>query len=160
MLSIAPELWPERVKADRANPQHYYHGRTYTFDELVALRKAERLAEQCTPEACRERHARCTKAINKLAEVFDGYRPDIAVVVGNDQMEVFTSEHVPALAVFFGELVEGIPRTPEFLAKLPPALLRRRPTGRRRNTLNTGRCPASDGTLSRPPLATGLMLRN
>ena len=122
MLSIAPEIWPERVKADRANPQHFYKGKTYTFDQLVALRKPENLAEQCTPEVCRERHARCQQAIRKLAEIFDASKPDVAVVVGNDQMEVFTSEHVPAFAVFWGEFVEGIPRTPEFLAKLPPGI--------------------------------------
>jgi hypothetical protein len=122
MLSIAPEIWPERVKADRTNPRHFYKGKAYTFDELVSLRKAENLAEQCTPDVCRERHARCQRAILKLGDIFEMYRPGIAVVVGNDQMEVFTSEHVPALAVFWGEFVEGIPRTPEFLAKLPPGI--------------------------------------
>src|SRR5262245_13127632 len=122
MLSIAPELWPERTKVDRTNPRHFYQGKTYTFDELVALRKAERLAEQCTPDVCRERHSRCQQAIRKLADIFDAARPDVAVVVGNDQMEVFTSENVPAFAVFWGEFVEGIPRTPEFLAKLPPGI--------------------------------------
>jgi len=122
MLSIAPEIWPERVKADRANPKHFYKGKTYTFDELVSLRKAENLAEQCTADVCRERHARCQRAILKLGDVFEASKPDIAVVVGNDQMEVFTSEHIPALAVFWGEFVEGIPRTPEFLAKLPPGI--------------------------------------
>jgi hypothetical protein len=122
MLSIAPEIWPERVKADRSNPQHFYQGKTYTFDELVALRKPEGLAEQCTPEECRERHTRCQKAIRKLGDVLESSRPDVAVVVGNDQMEVFTSEHVPAFAVFWGDFVEGIPRTAEFLAKLPPGI--------------------------------------
>jgi len=122
MLSIAPELWPERVKADRANPRHFFQGKTFTFDELVALRKPEKLAEQCTPEVCRERHARCQQAIRKVGDIFEANRPDIAVVVGNDQMEVFTSEHVPAFAVFWGDFVEGIPRTPEFLAKLPPGI--------------------------------------
>jgi 3-O-methylgallate 3,4-dioxygenase len=122
MLSIAPALWPERVKADRANPWHFYKGRTYTFDELAALRKGENLAEQCTPEVSLERHARCREAIRQLADIFDENKPDVAVVVGNDQMEVFTSEHVPAFAVFWGEFVEGIPRTPEFLAKLPPGI--------------------------------------
>jgi 3-O-methylgallate 3,4-dioxygenase len=122
MLSIAPELWPERVKADRTNPQHFYQGRTYTFDDLVARRRNENLAAQCTPEVRRERHERCRQAILKLADIFDQARPDAAVVVGNDQMEVFTSEHVPAFAVFWGGFVEGIPRTPEFLAKLPPGI--------------------------------------
>ena len=122
MLSIAPEIWPERVKADRTNPRHFYKGKTYSFDELVSLRKAENLAEQCTPDVCRERYVRCQRAILKLGDIFQVNRPDIAVVVGNDQMEVFTSEHVPAFAVFWGEFVEGIPRTPEFLAKLPPGI--------------------------------------
>jgi hypothetical protein len=35
---------------------------------------------------------------------------------------VFTREHLPAFAVFWGEYVEGIPRTQEFLAKLPPGI--------------------------------------
>lgn len=122
MLSIAPELWPERVKADRTNPEHFYQGKTYAFDELVVLRRNENLAAQCTPEVCRERHERCRQAILNLAQLWDEARPDAAVVVGNDQMEVFTSQHVPAFAVFWGDFVEGIPRTPEFLAKLPPGI--------------------------------------
>ncbi len=122
MLSIAPELWPERVKADRVNPQHFYQGKTFTFDELVTLRRAENLAAQCTPEVCRERYRRCQQAIGKLGDVFDANRPDVAVVVGNDQMEVFTAEHVPVFAIFWGAFVEGIPRTPEFLAKLQPGI--------------------------------------
>jgi 3-O-methylgallate 3,4-dioxygenase len=122
MLSVAPELWLERVKADRANPAHFYQGKTFTYDELAALRKGENLASQCTPEVCRERHARCQKAIRKLGDIFEDLNPDLSVVVGNDQMEVFTNEHVPALAVFWGEFVEGMPRTPEFLAKLPPGI--------------------------------------
>jgi len=122
MLSIAPEVWPERVKADRTNPHHFYQGKTYTFDQLVALRKPENLAAQVTPEVCRERYTRCQQAIHKLADIFDANKPDVAVVVGNDQMEVFTKDHVPAFAVFWGEFVEGIPRTPEFLATLPPGI--------------------------------------
>jgi 3-O-methylgallate 3,4-dioxygenase len=122
MLSTGPEIWPQRVKADRANPQHFYRGKTYTFDELVALRSAENLASQITPEVSRERYSRCQQAIRKLADILDANRPDVAVVVGNDQMEVFTREHVPAFAVFWGEYVEGIPRTPEFLATLQPGI--------------------------------------
>ncbi len=49
---------------------------------------------------------------------------DMAVIVGNDQLEVFTRETIPAFSVFRGPYVEGIPRTPEFLAKLNPAIAR------------------------------------
>jgi hypothetical protein len=124
MLSIAPEYWKDRVLADRTNPQHFFQGKTYNFDQMVALRKHENLAEQITPEVCQQRYARCQQAIRTLGDVFEQNRPDVAVIVGNDQMEVFTGEHVPALAVFWGHYVEGIPRTPEFLAKLNPGVAR------------------------------------
>src|ERR1700761_8257120 len=124
MLSIPPEFWADRVLADRANPRHFFKGNTYTFDEMVKLRREERISEQITPEALRARHERCQKAIRQLADFFDEHRPDVAVIVGNDQMEVFTSDHVPALAVFWGDYMEGHPRTPEFLAKLNPAVAR------------------------------------
>ena len=118
MLSIPWEYWADRVSADRQNPQHFFKGKTYTFDEMVQVQRNERLAEQITPEVSAERHARCQKAISELAGYFDAHRPDVAVVVGNDQMEVFTGDHVPAFAVFWGDYMEGHPRTPEFLAKL------------------------------------------
>jgi len=122
MLSTPPEIWPERVKADRANGQHFYRGRTYTFDELVSLRQSENFGRQITPEVSRERYTRCQQAIRKLGDIFEASRPDVAIVVGNDQMEVFTRDHVPAFAVFWGEFVEGIPRSPEFLATLQPGI--------------------------------------
>src|SRR5262249_41934639 len=79
MLSVRPETWPERVKADRANPQHFFKGKTYTFDELVAVRKAEQLGEQVSLEIFRERHARCRQAIHTLADIFEANKADVAV---------------------------------------------------------------------------------
>ncbi len=124
MLSIAPEYWPDRVLADRANPRHFYKGKIYTFDQMAELRREEHLEAQASPETRRERYARCQQAIAKLGDVYLESAPDIAIIVGNDQMEVFTSEHIPALAVFWGDYVEGIPRTQEFLDKLPPGIAR------------------------------------
>jgi AcrR family transcriptional regulator len=118
MLSIPPEYWVDRVSADRENPRHFFKGKPYSFDEMVELRRGEQLADQITPETAQARHERCQKAIRRLADFFDEHRPDAAVLVGNDQMEVFTGDHVPALAMFWGDYVEGHPRTPEFLAKL------------------------------------------
>jgi len=124
MLSIPPQYWVDRVSADRENPRHFYQGKTYTFDQLVDLLKPRCLAEQITSEVSKQRHDRCRTAIVRLADFFEANRPDVAVVVGNDQMEIFNRDHVPAFAVFWGEYVEGHPRTPEFLAKLNPGVAR------------------------------------
>jgi hypothetical protein len=124
MLSIPPEFWVDRVSADRENPRHFFKGNIYTFQEMADLRRPEGLAAQITPEVFEARHERCQSAIRRLADFFDEHRPDIALIIGNDQMEVFTGDHVPALALFWGDYVEGHPRTPEFLAKLNRAVAR------------------------------------
>lgn len=120
LLTYPPEFWGDRVQADRANTRHVYKGKTYTFDDLAAARKHEKLEEQITPEICEARYAKCQRSIAALAETLDAKRPDVAVIVGDDQMEVF-GDHIPipALAIFWGEYVEGIPRTPELFGKLP-----------------------------------------
>ncbi len=123
MLSIPPQYWQDRVSFDR-QARHFYQGKTYTFDQMVNLRKDAHLADQITTEVSLERYNRCQNAIRQLADFFDQRRPDVAVVVGNDQMEIFTDQHVPAFAVFWGDHVEGHPRSPEFLAKLNPAVAR------------------------------------
>jgi hypothetical protein len=124
MLSIGPEHWAERVPFDRKHTALPYRGQTYAFPELAALRAPERLEQQITPAASRARYDRCQTAIADLAETYANARIDAAVIIGNDQMEVFSAAHLPALAIFWGHYVEGHPRTPEFLAKLDPAIAR------------------------------------
>jgi hypothetical protein len=124
MLSVPWQHWTERVPADRTNPRHWYQGRTYTFDQMVEVHKPDHLEDQLTPEVFVERHARCQRAIRELGDIYFAAMPDVAVVVGNDQMEIFNPDHVPAFAVFWGKYVEGIPRTQEFLDSLPPGVAR------------------------------------
>jgi hypothetical protein len=121
MLSVLPGSWPNRVPADRAGT-HFFRGNRYSFNELVDLRKGDPLADQITPEVSADRHRRCMDAIRQLGDVLAGVRPDAGVIVGNDQMEVFTQDHVPAFAVFRGDYVEGHPRSPEFLAAMAPGV--------------------------------------
>ncbi len=124
MLSIGPEHWGDRVPFDRKHTALPYRGRTYTFPELAELRGAEELGAQITPQESALRHGRCQAALVQLGDLFDSANLDCVVVVGNDQMEVFSADHVPGLAVFWGDYIEGHPRSKEFLAKLDPAIAR------------------------------------
>jgi len=122
MLSIPAVNWSDRAKFDRANKEMHYQGKVYNFEQLAALRASENLAGQCALEEQERRHARCQASIAQLADLHEQTRPDVTLIIGNDQMEVFKPEHVPAFAIFWGEFVEGIPRTKEFLDKLPPGI--------------------------------------
>ena len=106
LLSSAPEQWDFRTAADRENPAHPYRGRTYSFDQLVALRKAENFAvEQNLIEVRRERHARNQQQLDRLADRVAAAAPDVIVLVGDDQHEWFQPGLQPSLAVFHGKEV-------------------------------------------------------
>jgi hypothetical protein len=122
MLSIPAVNWSDRAKFDRANKEMYFQGKVYNFEQLAELRRAENLLSQCEFEEQQRRHARCQAAIRQVGDRYEAAAADVTVILGNDQMEVFKAEHVPAFAIYWGAFVEGIPRTPEFLAKLPPGI--------------------------------------
>lgn len=121
MLSTPPDGWGLRVPDDH-RMRHHFQGRTWSFDELVVHRAAENLAEQIRPEVWARRHAQCRAAIAEMARVFDAVKPDIAVIVGNDQMEIFDESLIPAFGVLWGDTIINSVYTTERMARLPPGV--------------------------------------
>jgi len=119
MLTTPWEKWDGRVTADRQNSDLRFRGGGFTFDQLVEERRREDLAREVTQELWRERHQACQTAIATLAQKFEDAEPDTAVIIGNDQHELFTEENIPAFSVFWGETIENRPRTAEQTANLP-----------------------------------------
>jgi hypothetical protein len=122
MLSTPWEKWAGRVVADKQLAAHDFKGSTYSFDELVALRQDENLAAQITPELWQERSAACRAALDTLAAKYTEVAPDVAIIVGNDQHELFMEDNFPAFSVFWGDSIQNNPRTEEQIAALPPGI--------------------------------------
>jgi hypothetical protein len=118
MLVTPSESWGARLPFDK-EVLHHYQGKVWSFDELVAERKSEKLAEKITPEVWADKQAACKKAINKLADIFAEASPDIAVIIGNDQMEVFNDDMMPALAIMAGNSITNRPMDKERWARVP-----------------------------------------
>jgi len=110
LLSTPPEQWDLRAQADRQNKQHYYRGRTYDFEGLLAAR-APGFAKEAALEVRRERHARCQRALDALGARMKEAAPDAMVIIGNDQRELFDEELTPAVTVYRGDRIENIPFT-------------------------------------------------
>jgi 3-O-methylgallate 3,4-dioxygenase len=121
MLSTPPEKWGARVPADRKNT-HHFKGRTWSFDELVEARKGEHLDQQITPAMWEKRYAACRAAIAQLAATWDEVKPDVAVIVGNDQYEIFKKTLQPAFSVFWGDTIVNGEYDDEHIARLPPGI--------------------------------------
>ena len=97
LLSTPPDMWNLRAQWDRAQ-MHPYQGRLYSYDELCAARSGENLAVQITPEERRRRYDACQAAIARLAQIWAEAKPDVAVIFGNDQMEIFGNALLPAFS--------------------------------------------------------------
>jgi hypothetical protein len=117
-IFLPPDSWEMRVEADRQNKDHWFRGKNYNFDQLVEIRRDEKLAEKSTLAAKQDYFDRCTVALDEMVRVYNEAKPDIAVVFGNDQAEIFTDVNIPALAIYWGDTVANVAKTPEMIAKM------------------------------------------
>jgi hypothetical protein len=120
LLSTPPEQWGERAKADRVNPALWFRGQPYKYDALEALRTDEKLNPKWELAERQSRYDRCQKALASLAATFEKVNPDVVVIVGNDQQEVFCDKNMPAFSIYWGESVTNRPPTAEQVAKMAP----------------------------------------
>jgi OH-DDVA oxygenase len=121
-LSTTPEEWLLRLPADHERKDHPFRGETYDFPSLVKLRAGENLAAKITLEERTRRSRAARAAIDRMADLFDEARVDVAVIFGNDQHEVFLDDLMPALTVFNGATIWNQPATEAQAAKSPPGI--------------------------------------
>lgn len=106
LLSIPPDKWSLRADADRKNPELEYRGEKFTFDQLVEYRKNEKdfLAE-IDPEIKKRRDTRNQSALDSLSEIVNEAKPDVIVLVGDDQHEWFNNQVQPAFSMYYNDAV-------------------------------------------------------
>lgn len=121
-LHTTVEQWALRVKADQAR-KHPFRGKEMTFDELAALRAGEGLGEKSSPAGMARSHERCRMGMSALAAKWSEIKPDVAIVLGNDQNEMFETEELnPAFTVFSGAKIPNYMQSDERRKQLPPGV--------------------------------------
>ena len=118
ILNTTPEEWMLRVINDK-KIKHWFREGQYAFDELVALRKDEHFETQFTLEERTRRHARCQDGVAELARIWKEVKPDVAVIMGNDQRELVLPSLQPMFTVYHGETFWQKPLPEAQSAKLP-----------------------------------------
>jgi len=121
MLVTSPEQWQSRLAFDRS-VDHAWRGGSWRFEQLVEERADRNFAAQVTHDAMAAHDARCQAALDRLAAIFAEARIDVAVIIGNDQMEIFDERLIPAFSVFYGDAITNYEFTEERLAQLPPGI--------------------------------------
>src|SRR5262249_32575716 len=114
MLSTPLDQWPLYVDKDRHLPKILgsdllgKDGKYYTYAELLARADPATMRE-LMPDKFRGRYEACQAAIAKSGEMLAQAAPDVLVVIGDDQEEMFHEDNMPALAIYWGDRLENIP---------------------------------------------------
>ena len=126
LLSVEPAKWVLRAGADRKSDKHWLRGERHDYAGLLTVRGPAAEA-QIQPAAQEAAFAACQQELDRLADRCAALAPDLVVIVGNDQREVFKEDLTPAITVFTGEHIDNIPLGPEQLAQLPPGVAEAEP---------------------------------
>ena len=105
LLTLPAEEWAHRAAADYANPQlNLSDGRLVTYGELQA-EVGDRYEDVVSVEALQRKARLCQAALERVADALEAAAPDVVVIIGDDQEELFSAANQPAIAVFYGEEV-------------------------------------------------------
>ena len=123
LLTFDAELWADRGADDMRNPAlTLSDGRTMDYDTLLAER-GPAFANDATPAQLGEQSRKSEEALVRLAKAIDDAEPDVVIIIGDDQDELYKLGNIPSLAVFCGD--EIVMRPLGEIIKEPPNWLER-----------------------------------
>lgn len=103
MLSAPAEQWTTGFGAkDALDP------RLGDFQEL-RRQNAARVSQELSADKVQERHAAVQSGIASLGETLKRVAPDVVLIVGDDQYELFHEDHVPAVNIHWGDAIVNSP---------------------------------------------------
>ncbi len=111
MLTSELEDWisgfPER---DRALPLYDRAGNRQSYDDHLKLAPAN-ACELIAPAAITRRFNDTQAAMDRLRDDIAAAKLDALVIVGDDQHELFHDEHMPAIAIYYGNTIRNAPQS-------------------------------------------------
>jgi 3-O-methylgallate 3,4-dioxygenase len=118
-LSSGVDMWPDHAERDRRQPRLLgKDGEYHSFDEILTAVTPD-MERELDPAVWDAKYRRCQDAIAGLSERLTKAAPDIAVVIGDDQRELFLDDGIPALACFAGDELVDFPPDDAALARMP-----------------------------------------
>ncbi|NML08465.1 hypothetical protein [Sphingomonas sp. G-3-2-10] len=111
--------WDIRAARDRKDGiPLWFKGRKLLYAELEAERAGEGIGELLDMPTRQAALDRSFAAMDQLHEAYRAANPDLVVIIGNDQHEIF-SEMVPTFAVIAADEIANMPRTDAQISRLP-----------------------------------------
>ena len=110
LLALEGKRWSERSADDMRNQRlNTADGRYISYDQL-AKETGSPWSEVATETKYMELEAASQAALDRLADELEAAAPDVVVIVGDDQGELFNLANTPAVGVFYGDQLVMHPR--------------------------------------------------
>jgi len=120
-LHTPVEEWEHHAQRDTSDAEPlWYKGERVRYADLLEQRGEQNLGDQIDRDTCNERILKSRAAINRISQIFTEADPDVAIIFGNDQGEMFLDDVRPAFSIMGCEQFENMPRTVEQTKRLPP----------------------------------------
>jgi len=113
LLILPPQLWDDFAARDRTNPELVFppDGYAMSFDDAVASVVPPEVRDRPrTLEVYQEQYRKTQKAMAELKASVEAAKPDVVVIVSDDQDEWFYDNNMPAFSIYWGETAPMIPR--------------------------------------------------
>lgn len=117
-LSSGSELWTDHGKRDQGYSLLGWDAEFHTYEEILAGADP-RIEKELEPSVWVAKYQRCQEAIEVLSGRLADARVDVAVVIGDDQHEMFKHDGTPTFACFLGDELTDIPPDAERLERMP-----------------------------------------
>ena len=120
-LSSGVDMWPDHALRDQQYQLLGKDAEFHTYEETLAGATPE-MARELEPGVWEGKYQRAQTAIESLSAALAAAGADLALVIGDDQRELFIDDGIPAFACFTGaELFDMAPDVETF-AKLPKGI--------------------------------------
>ena len=95
-------MWEQRAISDRSNRDLYDRdGKRCTYEDLE--RSGRRYERESALEHLTGQSRAAQSALDRLAAELAAERPDVVMIVGDDQHELFDVGNMPAVSIFYGD---------------------------------------------------------
>ncbi|MFN0071521.1 MAG: hypothetical protein ACKVVP_08555 [Chloroflexota bacterium] len=112
LMALTGPLWDQFAKQNDPRNRELVkppHGRHLTFEQMLAEAEPA-LAGVATVERFEQRVDAIQTALNELSETFAQVNPDVVVMIGDDQNELFYDDNMPSISVYWGDSIPMLPR--------------------------------------------------
>jgi 3-O-methylgallate 3,4-dioxygenase len=120
-LSSGVDMWPDHALRDQRYPLLGKDAEYHTYEETLAGADPE-ISRELQPDVWEGKYQRVQTAIESLSAALAAADADLALVIGDDQRELFIDDGIPAFACFTGTELFDMAPDPEAFAKLPKGI--------------------------------------